>query len=126
MKKIFIAFITLMICNPLLAAGLAETINSVNECCSLKNRIEDLENQLKQAKREYNKKCVFDENHVKTECAQPKCNDGSIPDINGCCTEEVYEYVNDFGTFLCCSKDGGDCRPPVTKSMEQILLEAEQ
>ncbi len=40
------------------------------------------------------------------------CADGNAPDINGCCTGEVFTDMED-GTFACCTADGLDCFPPM-------------
>ena len=40
------------------------------------------------------------------------CPDGTSPDINGCCTGEVYTNLGEAG-FNCCPIDGGDCFPPM-------------
>ncbi|MCQ2581694.1 MAG: hypothetical protein MJ170_01795 [Alphaproteobacteria bacterium] len=40
------------------------------------------------------------------------CEDGKLPDINGCCTGEVYTDMGDQG-FNCCPTSGGDCFPPI-------------
>ncbi len=40
------------------------------------------------------------------------CADGNMPDINGCCTGEVFTDMED-GTFACCTLDGIDCFPPM-------------
>jgi len=41
-----------------------------------------------------------------------KCLDGTMPDKNGCCTDEVYTDMGDLG-WNCCPKIGGDCFPPI-------------
>ena len=40
------------------------------------------------------------------------CEDGSLPDANGCCAGEVYTDMGDQG-FNCCPSSGGDCFPPI-------------
>ncbi|MDR0967283.1 MAG: hypothetical protein LBL75_00395, partial [Rickettsiales bacterium] len=40
------------------------------------------------------------------------CEDGALPDLNGCCTGEVYTDMGDQG-FNCCPSSGGDCFPPL-------------
>lgn len=40
------------------------------------------------------------------------CADGNTPDINGCCSGEVFTDMED-GTFACCTPDGLDCFPPM-------------
>ncbi len=40
------------------------------------------------------------------------CPDNSIPDMNGCCTGEVYTDMGELG-FNCCPVSGGDCFPPL-------------
>lgn len=40
------------------------------------------------------------------------CEDGSAPDINGCCAGETYTDMGDAG-FNCCPDSGGDCFPPI-------------
>lgn len=40
------------------------------------------------------------------------CEDGSLPDGNGCCAGEVYTDMGDQG-FNCCPSTGGDCFPPI-------------
>ena len=42
----------------------------------------------------------------------PKCPDGTAPDVNGCCTGEIYTDMGDAG-FNCCPAAGGDCFPPI-------------
>lgn len=42
----------------------------------------------------------------------PTCPDGTAPDVNGCCTGEVYTDMGDMG-FNCCPEAGGDCFPPL-------------
>ena len=41
-----------------------------------------------------------------------KCEDGTNPDSNGCCTGEIYTDMGDQG-FNCCPETGGDCFPPI-------------
>ena len=40
------------------------------------------------------------------------CEDGTIPDANGCCTGEIFTDMGDQG-FNCCPDTGGDCFPPI-------------
>ena len=40
------------------------------------------------------------------------CEDGSLPDGNGCCAGEIYTDMGDQG-FNCCPEAGGDCFPPI-------------
>ncbi len=40
------------------------------------------------------------------------CDDGSMPDYNGCCTGEIFTDMED-GTFACCTPDGIQCFPPI-------------
>lgn len=40
------------------------------------------------------------------------CEDGSLPDGNGCCAGEIYTDMGDMG-FNCCPETGGDCFPPI-------------
>ncbi len=40
------------------------------------------------------------------------CEDGSLPDGNGCCTGEIYTDMGEQG-FNCCPETGGDCFPPI-------------
>ncbi len=40
------------------------------------------------------------------------CEDGSLPDANGCCAGEIYTDMGDQG-FNCCPSTGGDCFPPI-------------
>lgn len=40
------------------------------------------------------------------------CEDGTVPDGNGCCTGEIYTDMGDQG-FNCCPETGGDCFPPI-------------
>ena len=40
------------------------------------------------------------------------CEDGSLPDANGCCAGEVYTDMGEQG-FNCCPSSGGDCFPPI-------------
>ena len=40
------------------------------------------------------------------------CDDGSAPDMNGCCTGETYTDMGEAG-FNCCPDAGGDCFPPI-------------
>lgn len=40
------------------------------------------------------------------------CDDGSLPDMDGCCGDEQYTDIGD-GSFLCCSQSTGDCYPPM-------------
>lgn len=40
------------------------------------------------------------------------CEDGTVPDGNGCCTGEVYTDMGEQG-FNCCPSAGGDCFPPI-------------
>ncbi len=42
----------------------------------------------------------------------PTCPDGTAPDVNGCCTGEIYTDMGDMG-FNCCPQTGGDCFPPL-------------
>ena len=42
----------------------------------------------------------------------PMCPDGTAPDVNGCCTGEVYTDMGEMG-FNCCPESGGDCFPPL-------------
>lgn len=41
-----------------------------------------------------------------------KCEDGTSPDSNGCCTGEKYTDMGEQG-FNCCPESGGDCFPPM-------------
>lgn len=49
------------------------------------------------------------EKKAKTE---QKCDDGSKPDKNGCCTGEKYTDLGELG-FNCCLGDGKTCFPPI-------------
>lgn len=40
------------------------------------------------------------------------CEDGSLPDANGCCAGEIYTDMGEQG-FNCCPSTGGDCFPPI-------------
>ncbi len=40
------------------------------------------------------------------------CDDGSAPDLNGCCAGETYTDMGEAG-FNCCPDTGGDCFPPI-------------
>ena len=40
------------------------------------------------------------------------CDDGSAPDMNGCCAGETYTDMGEAG-FNCCPDGGGDCFPPI-------------
>lgn len=40
------------------------------------------------------------------------CDDGSLPNIDGCCGGEIFTDMED-GTFACCSPDGIDCFAPI-------------
>ena len=40
------------------------------------------------------------------------CDDGSAPDMNGCCAGETYTDMGEAG-FNCCPDSGGDCFPPI-------------
>lgn len=40
------------------------------------------------------------------------CPDGTSPDVNGCCTGEVYTDMGSAG-FNCCPSTGGDCFAPL-------------
>lgn len=40
------------------------------------------------------------------------CDDGSAPDVHGCCAGETYTDMGDSG-FNCCPDNGGDCFPPM-------------
>lgn len=40
------------------------------------------------------------------------CEDGTVPDTNGCCTGEIYTDMGEQG-FNCCPETGGDCFPPI-------------
>ncbi len=40
------------------------------------------------------------------------CEDGNLPDQNGCCTGEIYTDMGEQG-FNCCPETGGDCFPPI-------------
>ncbi len=42
----------------------------------------------------------------------PLCPDGTSPDVNGCCTGEVYTDMGSAG-FNCCPSTGGDCFAPL-------------
>ncbi len=41
-----------------------------------------------------------------------KCEDGTLPDANGCCTGEIFTDMGEQG-FNCCPEAGGDCFPPI-------------
>lgn len=46
------------------------------------------------------------------------CNDGNLPDSNGCCAGETYTdmgYVDEAtgSSYACCPDSGGDCFPPI-------------
>ncbi|MDR0803986.1 MAG: hypothetical protein LBO08_02765 [Rickettsiales bacterium] len=50
---------------------------------------------------------------VSSAPAQILCpDDGTVPDMNGCCTGETYTDMGDAG-FNCCPAGGGDCFPPI-------------
>ncbi|MBE6457326.1 MAG: hypothetical protein E7011_00745 [Alphaproteobacteria bacterium] len=49
---------------------------------------------------------------AKPQAPLPLCNDGSIPDHNGCCPGEIYTDMDDLG-YNCCPQTGGDCFPPL-------------
>lgn len=40
------------------------------------------------------------------------CEDGTVPDANGCCTGEIFTDMGEQG-FNCCPETGGDCFPPI-------------
>lgn len=40
------------------------------------------------------------------------CDDGSAPDMNGCCPGETYTDMGEDG-FNCCPDSGGNCFPPI-------------
>ncbi len=42
-----------------------------------------------------------------------KCQDGTLPDANGCCTGEIYTDLGGDLGFNCCPETGGDCFPPI-------------
>jgi hypothetical protein len=48
-----------------------------------------------------------------TTSQTPMCDDGTAPDSRGCCTGEVYTYMDDDGSGACCPMDGGPCFPPL-------------
>ncbi len=49
---------------------------------------------------------------VEAEQTVLTCEDGSLPDGNGCCAGEIYTDMGDMG-FNCCPETGGDCFPPI-------------
>ena len=128
MKKIIIVLVSCFICNPMFADPLIDAIKNFKEsgagqeCKELKNKIKDLNNQIKVVEAEYETKCVIDgtgdlntQTGSKDKNSEPddfKCSDGSAPDINGCCTDEIYTNMGNKG-FNCCPKNGGDCFPPI-------------
>ncbi len=46
------------------------------------------------------------------QAATITCEDGTVPDTNGCCTGEIYTDMGEQG-FNCCPETGGDCFPPI-------------
>lgn len=40
------------------------------------------------------------------------CEDGTVPDANGCCTGETFTDMGEQGSN-CCPASGGDCFPPI-------------
>lgn len=128
MKKIIIVLVSCFICNPMFASALSDAIKKLEEsgtgqeCRELKNKIKDLNNQLKVVEAEYETKCVIDgtgdvdtqtdSEYDASEPTEVKCDDGSVPDINGCCTDEIYTDMGREG-FNCCPKNGGECFPPI-------------
>lgn len=46
-----------------------------------------------------------------------KCDDGTSPDADGCCTGETFTDMGEDG-WNCCPDSGGDCFPPLTVEME--------
>ena len=42
----------------------------------------------------------------------PTCDDGAMPDTNGCCGDERYTDIGG-GAYACCSQSTGDCYPPM-------------
>lgn len=40
------------------------------------------------------------------------CPDGTTPDSNGCCGDEIYTDLGENG-FNCCPPGDGDCFPPI-------------
>ena len=49
---------------------------------------------------------------IEEEAEVLTCDDGSAPDMNGCCTGETYTDMGEAG-FNCCPDAGGDCFPPI-------------
>lgn len=49
---------------------------------------------------------------VETPPAAITCEDGTPPDVNGCCTGETFTDMGEQG-FNCCPASGGDCFPPI-------------
>lgn len=60
---------------------------------------------------DYDTETIYQETNVEAENL-PTCPDGLAPDINGCCTGEVYTDMGEQG-FNCCPESGGDCFPPL-------------
>lgn len=41
------------------------------------------------------------------------CEDGSIPNSDGCCTGEILTTMDETEELACCPENGGDCFPPI-------------
>lgn len=92
---------------------------------SNKNSIAYISNQGQQAYNEQVLGLEYDENGAIKNPFEKKeeavieatetvltCEDGSLPDANGCCAGEIYTDMGEQG-FNCCPQSGGDCFPPI-------------
>lgn len=61
---------------------------------------------------EYDTETVYNNTDEVVSEDLPMCPDGTAPDINGCCSGEVYTDMGEMG-FNCCPQEGGDCFPPL-------------
>lgn len=124
MKKILFSILLICFCIPAFSGALSSAINEAEEsgCKDLKGKIEDLNNQLIALENEYEEKCVIDgtsdEVVEEEETGDLKCDDGTEPDENGCCTGETYTNMGRQG-YNCC-KSENECFPPL-KEVKSVV-----
>lgn len=102
-----------------------EAIFKNQQDVSNKNSIKYISNQGERAYNEQVLGLTYDDNgSIQNPFSEPEpeyeepaeavitCEDGNLPDANGCCAGEIYTDMGEMG-FNCCPETGGDCFPPI-------------
>lgn len=99
-----------------------DAINNAKQDAIFKNQ-QEIGSKIEKGSKEYNEKTLgleYEGDKIKNPFEQKKeeapsglkCEDGTSPDSNGCCTGEKYTDMGEQG-FNCCPEAGGDCFPPL-------------